>query len=100
VEGPAAVVVVDVPAEDVADEEVAEVVAELVVSFDLFAWQPEPISANAATAEVNATVRLLISRISFLSNLDRTAVGVSNSDAIPIQDQRARTGIGPCGGRR
>jgi hypothetical protein len=82
VEGPAAVVVVDAPAEEVAGEEVAEGVAELVVvvvSFDLFAWHPEPISANAAITDANATVRLPIWRISFLSNSDRTEIGFVQS---------------------
>jgi hypothetical protein len=54
--------VADDAAEDIADE------AELVVSLDLFAWHPEPIKANPATAAVNATVLLVIARITFLSN--------------------------------
>jgi hypothetical protein len=54
--------VADDAAEDIADE------AELAVSLDLFAWHPEPIKANPATAAVNATVLLVIARITFLSN--------------------------------
>jgi hypothetical protein len=50
------------------DEDIADVVAELVPSVDLVAWQPEPIRANPAIAAVNATVRLVIARITFLSN--------------------------------
>ena len=54
--------VADDAAEDIADE------AELAVSLDLLAWHPEPIRANPAIAAVNATVRLVIARITFLSN--------------------------------
>jgi hypothetical protein len=54
--------------EDIMDEDIADVVDELVASLDLFAWHPEPIRANPAIAAVNATVRLVITRITFLSN--------------------------------
>jgi hypothetical protein len=50
------------------DEDIADVVDEFVASLDLFAWHPEPIRANPAIAAVNATVRLVIARITFLSN--------------------------------
>jgi hypothetical protein len=54
--------------EDIVDEDVADVVAELVASVDLVAWHPAPISANAAIAAENAAVCLGIARIIFLSN--------------------------------
>jgi hypothetical protein len=53
---------------DVADIDIAGAVDELVASLDFVAWHPEPISANPAIAAENAAVRLVISRISFLSN--------------------------------
>jgi hypothetical protein len=55
-------------AEDAADDiaDVAELAADSVA--DLVAWHPEPISANPKIAAENATVRLEIASITFLSN--------------------------------
>jgi hypothetical protein len=67
---PAAALLVADDADDIADdiaEDIADVVA-VPASLDLVAWHPEPISANPAIAAVNATVRFVIERISFLSN--------------------------------
>jgi hypothetical protein len=74
----------------VVDEEVADVVAELVVPLVLLAWlHADPSRANPAIAMENAAVRLVISRISFPLELDRTDVGLSNSDAIALGDRPA-----------
>ena len=54
--------VADDAAEDIADA------AELAVSLAFVAWHPEPIRAIPVIAAVNATVRFVIERISFLSN--------------------------------
>jgi hypothetical protein len=73
VDGPAALGVVDTPTEDVADgADVAEGVAGRFVSVDVFAWHPEPINATAVIAAASAADRILISRISFLTNSGRT----------------------------
>ena len=58
--------VADDAADDIADA--AELADELAVSLAFVAWHPEPIRANPAIAAVNATVRFVIERISFLSN--------------------------------
>jgi hypothetical protein len=75
--------VADDAAEDIADE------AELAVSLDLFALHPEPIRANPAIAAVNATVRLVIARISFLSNW-YDGHRHTKPEPIPVRDRPAR----------
>jgi hypothetical protein len=75
----------------VADEDVADVVAEDDVPLVLLVWlQADPIRANPAIAMENAAVRLVNSHISILSNWAETAIGLFVSDAIAVRYRPAR----------
>jgi hypothetical protein len=80
--------------EAVADEDVADVVAEDDVPLVLLVWlHAEPITANPAIAMENAAVRLVVSRISVLSNrIDGHRL--SKSNAIAVRHRLARDEMG------
>jgi len=70
-----------------AADDVAVVVAELVVSLDLVAWlHPAPISANAVIAAENAAVRFVVARISFLRNWLGPAIDAPTRDGMRVRD--------------